>query len=465
MALAPGRTLALRAFGRARRSRSWVRDALRECAPALEVSERDSAFAWRVAMGATLARGFLEARVREHVKRPSSLEPRVRDALILGAFELGYLSTPTGVVVSQWVDAVKAMAPRASGLANAVLRKLAPLREEVRDARVRVRSGDFEAADLERCAGIARWLAERLMRSLGKRSAATLALDLMDAAPTWLVATTRKARVRTLERANLDPHGSALPGIWRIESPSRLEASGVLREGFAVEDHSAFEIALASVPSRGALRLEVGAGRATKALVAARASANGGAPDRFTCVDASEERVEEARRRFLDAGLEARILVGDGRLLDDLLGDERFGMVFLDAPCSGTGTMRRHPEIAWNLEPWKVDPDAPGALPALQLELLKSASRHVEGGGFLLYATCSALDEENERVVRAFLGSAAGADFERGKLEELPIFAEIDSAAKEQLITDGFSGSSFFPRSKAGGPDLHYLAVLRPTRA
>lgn len=83
----------------------------------------------------------------------------------------------------------------------------------------------------------------------------------------------------------------------------------------------------------------------------------------------------------------------------------KFDTVFIDGPCSGTGTMRRHPEIPWRLTENDVTTD----LPKLQLTMLKEAAARVAAGGELIYATCSVFDEENTQVVDAFLNSPEGA--------------------------------------------------------
>ncbi len=461
MPTSPARLLALRAFGRARRTGCWIRDALRDCARNRAISREDRAFAWRLAMGATLARGSVEARVVELVRRPSSLEPRVRDALILGAYELGYFSTPLGIAVDQWVDAVGGVASRARGLANAVLRNLVPLRTEVEGARGRVAAGGYGADDLQRATGLPAWLSERLRNEMGAQDAALLALGLMEAAPTWLVATSPCAREDALDRAGLDPRPEGIPGIWRLDAPSKLEESDALSKGFSVEDRSAYEIALASVPKAGGSRLEVGVGRGTKALVCATALSRLGIHPRLTCVDASAHRLEEARGRFRREGVDATFITGDGRDLDALVGRERYDLVFIDAPCSGTGTMRRHPEIAWNLDPSSIDASKSDSLPALQLELLEAAARHVGPRGHLLYATCSALREENEEVVGAFLEGAAGADFERVAPKDLPGISSLDELARGQLAQDGWSDRIFKTTPRLDGPDLHFLAAFR----
>ena len=87
---------------------------------------------------------------------------------------------------------------------------------------------------------------------------------------------------------------------------------------------------------------------------------------------------------------------------DAMLGEPvKFDTVFIDAPCSGTGTMRRHPEIPWRL----TEKDVAIELPKLQLTMLKEAAARVAAGGELIYATCSVFDEENTQVVDAFLNS------------------------------------------------------------
>ena len=105
--------------------------------------------------------------------------------------------------------------------------------------------------------------------------------------------------------------------------------------------------------------------------------------------------------------------------------------MLLDAPCSGTGTMRRHPEILWNLTP-----DDVSELAALQRALLDEAARHVIPGGTLVYATCSILAEENQQVVDAFLATQPQGEW------------RIDEGSFATLPT-------------LDGPDGHFATVLQ----
>ena len=156
--------------------------------------------------------------------------------------------------------------------------------------------------------------------------------------------------------------------------------------------------------------LEVGQGRGTKTLLLESAAIASGGPCEVTAVEVSPRKSELARRRMEAAGVadHVRSICADGRVLPDELGT--FDLVFLDAPCSGTGTLSRHPEIAWSLAP-----GAPAELAALQAELLAAAAARVAPGGRLVYATCSVLAEENDAVVGAFLADPAAKGFELGR--------------------------------------------------
>jgi 16S rRNA (cytosine967-C5)-methyltransferase len=113
--------------------------------------------------------------------------------------------------------------------------------------------------------------------------------------------------------------------------------------------------------------------------------------------DIDQHRLNAMEERLARAGavVEKRRIGPKGEGMDDLQG--RADIVFVDAPCSGSGTWRRHPEAAWRLTPEMVD-----RLAALQLAILTRAAKLVKPGGRLLYATCSVLDQENGAVVAAF---------------------------------------------------------------
>ena len=129
---------------------------------------------------------------------------------------------------------------------------------------------------------------------------------------------------------------------------------------------------------------------------AARAAGRRG-PSRLVACDVNTKRLDALAPRLVraGAGAEVRRIGPDGEGTDDLHGQA--DLVFVDAPCSGSGTWRRHPEAAWRLTPETV-----ARMAALQGAVLARAARLVAPGGRLVYATCSVLDAENREVAHAF---------------------------------------------------------------
>ena len=136
-----------------------------------------------------------------------------------------------------------------------------------------------------------------------------------------------------------------------------------------------------------------------------------------------------------------------------------FDTVLVDAPCSGTGTMRRHPEIPWRLAEADIQPG--GSLPALQLSLLTAAAARVRPGGALLYATCSVLDAENRDVIAAFLASEQGRAFRLAPVFESPIFSLEAFTGAAKLVRAHEEGDGTFRTAPAPGAyDGHFCARM-----
>lgn len=421
--LSPARRAALALLGERRRRDARARDLLRGAGALDKLDERDRGLATRLVLGVTAAEGALDALVDAHLRRSAHLEPRVRDALRLATFELVYLGTRSDVAVSQGVELVCSVAPRAAGLANAVLRRVAEQDvATVSAARERVAAGACDVSDLALVGALPEWLAERALASLGAGRAAAWARSALEPAAPW-VAVSRACRTEDealalLADAVCEPEVGPLPGSVRLGAPSRLAPSGLVERVVVIPcDLAAQEVALLAAPAPGERVLEVGQGRGTKTLLLENAAIAAGGPCEITAVEVSPRKSALARRRMEAAGVaeHVRCVCADGRALPEDLGT--FDLVFLDAPCSGTGTLSRHPEIAWSLAP-----SAPAELAALQADLLASAAARVAAGGRLAYATCSVLSEENEAIVDAFLASPAGAGFElvRADLTEVP---------------------------------------------
>lgn len=477
--LAPARRAALRLSAECRQRDARAREVLRTSDVMDGLEARDRALATRLVLGVQRARGLCDAVVDAHLTH-GHLEPRVRDALRLSTFELLYLGTPTQVAVSQGVELAAVASRRARGLANAVLRRVAA--EDVpamEAARGRVRAaraeGDVsEAADVALVGALPEWLARELVASLGA-GACALALDAMEPpAPTVAANLSINSEGEAFARladAGLRPSRLPWPGCIALGAQAGLAASGLVEETCVLPaDPAAQMVSWLAAPAENVdAMLEVGQGRATKTLLIAGANRRLGGKVLLACVDSVAFKSRLARERVRTGGLGGRAtcVTLDATRLDtrDVPRELRgtFGQVFVDAPCSGTGTMRRHPEVAWSLGHESVCGGS-ATLPALQLRMLSAAAARVAPGGTLAYSTCSDLRAEDEDVVRAFLASEAGRGFAPLPATEAPCASVL---GQESLrILRAMTGRDGFLRTEGGRAlgldcDGHFLALMR----
>ena len=404
--LAPARRAALRLFSECRRREARARDLLREAPAMAELDPRDRALATRLVLGVIAARGEVDRVVTSHLRARSALEPLVRDALRIAAFEILYLDTPAQVAVSQGVELVRCASRRAAGLGNAVLRRVAD--EDVaalEAAHARVESGDFAASDLQLIGGLPEWLAARAMADLGPEAAATFAVGALEPACASVAANAAKHGIdecrALLATCGCEPELGPVAGSFILGRPSALTPSGLVESCDVLPCDLAAQDVVASLGIRAGERvLEVGQGRGTKSALMAAAGAC------LTSVEVDTKKSALAAARMKAAGVDGRVecVCDDGRELARV--DGAFDLVFVDVPCSGAGTLSRHPEIAWSLTE-----DALADLVGLQLQILRRAATRVADGGRLAYSTCSIFRQEDEDVVDAFLASPEGAPF------------------------------------------------------
>ena len=143
------------------------------------------------------------------------------------------------------------------------------------------------------------------------------------------------------------------------------------------------------------------------------------------------------------------ILIGDATDFSAIKGAPAEGTVdavLVDAPCSGLGTLRRHPEKRWRVHPADID-----SLATLGLKLLSEAARLVRRGGFVVYSTCTLAEMENAGVVRAFLESEDGSAFLVDS-----VAGGVPEAWQRFVTEEGF----FRSLPLTDGPDGHFAARL-----
>ena len=470
--LAPARAAALDLAAQCRRKHARMRDFLRTSHKMDALGEKDRALATRLLLGSVSAVGELDRVLASYLPKRRHLEPKLRDALRLATFEILYLHTPKHVVVSQGVEMARRVSAQATGLANAILRRIATdVSPRVDEAYVRLHAGNDERLleDLSHVSGQPDWLCQKLVASMGASVATSLLLHVLEPAPVYVAL--REGLSQDVLSA-FDPHASIAPQSFFLESPAGLAASDLVAHAKVLPaDISSQLVALLALSGREKTLLEIGQGRGTKTILLLQNAALLNHALHITAIDIDPQKVEIARKRLAEAAVDNQVTSvvfnaaelgareANGELPRGL--SDTFDTVFIDAPCSGAGTLQRHPEIGWSLNEGAVCSD--GILPKVQKDILVAASGKVAAHGTLVYATCSPLYEEDEAVVEAFLATEEGSSFEPEDITESAAFELLSDAGKQVVqkaqTKTGYAHFGYQPDILDA--DQHFLAKLR----
>ncbi len=381
--VSPARVVAFDVLLRVFEDDAYADRALRTVAAAAALDERDRSLAQRLSYGAVQ-----RVRTLDHAietlgrRRVARLDPPVRAALRLGAYQLGFVDgVARYAAVNESVELVRrAGLERAVAFTNAVLRRLAdgirPLVDSLSDSTPGEAGLKHSYPD---------WIAETWWDELG----ADAARELMQAQNEPAATVVRL--VRDEIEGTPDPHVPGARHVARIDERA-------LAEGRIWPQSAASQLVGLTVGAR--------AGERTLDLCAAPGGKATMLAGDVTAVEINEARARELKEtaRRLDAP-NVRVVVADGRELPaELTGFDR---ALVDAPCSGLGVLNRRPDLRWRALP----------LPKLQLELLRSAAERVRTGGALVYSVCTINAEESEDVV-----DAAGLEVDPTLTEEWPQF-------------------------------------------
>jgi 16S rRNA (cytosine967-C5)-methyltransferase len=364
------------------------------------LDQRDRALAHALALISLRRKGDLEAALAKHLKSPlprsATLVPAI---LITGAAQLFFMRVPAHAAIDTAVALSKkdSNARHFAGLVNAVLRKLA--NEPAPEPVPRRNTPD--------------WLWQRWVGSYGEETAQAIAASHLEEPPLDL-------------SVKDDPHrwahelgGVVLPtGSVRLRNyPGRIEdLAGYAQGQWWVQD------AAAAMPAKLLgnildLRvLDICAAPGGKAAQLAAAGAQ------VTAVDISASRMARFKRNMERLNLRPAIRVGDFLKLP---AETTYDAVLLDAPCSSTGTIRRHPDL-----PYVKTPGLIAELGQVQQRMLVHAAQFVKPDGFLVYCTCSLEPEEGENQIEAFLG--AHPEFSRSPIKETDV-----AGMTQVLMRDG----------------------------
>jgi 16S rRNA (cytosine967-C5)-methyltransferase len=362
--VADARAAAFEVLRRVFEDEAYADRALRSASANLDDRERQ--LARQLAYGAVQRVRTIDWAIERIGKRPmAKIDPPVRAALRLGAYQLGYLDgVPHYAAVNESVELVRrARAERAVPFANAILRRLA---ERLRGLLASLPEDDVVEAAIKH--SYPDWVAETWWRDLGRDGA--LACMRAQNEPTETV-------VRRI-RGEIEGEETDVPGAIRVE---RVDEAA-LAEGRVWPQSRASQLVghvVGSVDTDRVLDLCAAPGGKTTMLRGA-----------VTAVEANEGRARELEEnvRLLGA-LDVRVLHADGRALPPELTD--FDRALVDAPCSGLGVLGARPDLRWRSQP----------LPELQLELLRAAVARVRPGGTVTYSVCTINRDEAEAVVDA----------------------------------------------------------------
>jgi 16S rRNA (cytosine967-C5)-methyltransferase len=349
---------------------AYAERAFRGAAETLE--PRDRALAQRLAYGTIQRVRTLDYGIEQLGKRPvAKLDPPVRAALRLGAYQLAFSEVAAHAAVNESVELVRSAGlERAVKFTNAVMRRLGlGLRELVESLQERTP----EEAALRH--SYPDWVAQIWWRDLGAEQAQAL-MRAQNEAPETVV------RLNGLRRGPVvgepDPE---IPGALRVERVDECD----LAVGFVWPQSRGSQLAgLAVGAQEGERVLDLCAAPGGKTTQLAEAAAE------VVAVEKHEGRARELEGICRRLGARnVRVMHADARELSDDLGD--FDRALVDAPCSGLGVLASRPDLRWRAEP----------LPELQRELLQAAAERVRPGGTVTYSVCTINADENEAVVDA----------------------------------------------------------------
>jgi 16S rRNA (cytosine967-C5)-methyltransferase len=421
------RRLAWTALAGSLKSRTSLDDVWEEAARRAGLPARDEALARAIAITAFRRFGTIREALGARLNEGLPSDERMLALLVTGAAQILFLDVPDHAAVATSVEVARG--DRAlmhfAGLVNAVLRRVA-------------RERDAILAGADPLADLPEWLRDRWRASYGEETLQAMAaahrveaavdLTLRDEAGPW---------AERLEAVRL-PTGS----LRLVERTGITDLAGFEEGGWWVQDAAAALPArlLGVQPGERAADLCAAPGGKTLQLAAAGAD--------VVAVDRSGKRLERLQANLKRLGLEAEVRVADVLALPD----DTFDAVLLDAPCSATGTLRRHPDVAW----LKSERDVT-RLADLQARLLDRAADLTRPGGRLVFCTCSLEPEEGERQADAFLarrpdmarvpiepaevGGLEALINGRGELRTLPHLLPGIGAARPGM--DGFFAARF----------------------
>jgi len=406
--------------------------AMRNVSSWSRLEPRERSLANEISLGVLRHRLYLDRALGEVAQELPLKDPRLMDALRMGAYQVLFLGgIPDHAAVDTTVGLVRRIkGPRVAGFVNAALRALVEGREAIREA-----SRTWPA---EERLSIPEWILDSLRAAVGEGWEQEVEL-LNSPSPVTFRCVEGPAAVpqviRELARWNLaareDPR---FPAAILLPPGQGAYETTLFQQGRIVPQDPASQAVISlGLPLRGTLAVELGAGLGTKTeqLLGARTAED----QRVLAVDLSTPRLEQLRARLRNPALATVQADATGRLP---LRRGCAGSVFLDAPCTNLGTIRRHPEVKWWRRPKDIAIHA-----ARQAAMLREAAQLLAPGGRLVYAVCSFVPAEGADLVNAFLDA-------HPRFRAVPVPEDLARPGTPYMLTT----------PSRHGTDLFFAAIL-----
>lgn len=362
-----------------------------------KVADKDKALLQELCFGVLRTLSQLEWLVNKLMARPMKGKQRTIHYLIMvGFYQLLYTRIPPHAVLAETVEgAVAIKRHQFKGLINGVLRQFLREQENL--------LSEAEKSEQRYLHPI--WLLSRLRAAYPEQWQSIVEAN-NQRPPMWLRVNrthhTRDAWLALLEDVGFKgfPH-PRYPDAVRLETPCAVHLLPGFDKGWVtVQDASAQGCVALLDPQDGETILDLCAapgGKTTHIIEAAPQA-------QVMAVDIDETRLSRVHDNLKRLGMSADVKQGDGRYPEQWADGTLFDRILLDAPCSATGVIRRHPDIKW----LRRDKDIP-ELAQLQSDILDAIWPRLKAGGTLLYATCSVLPEENSEQIARFLARTPDA--------------------------------------------------------
>ncbi|OOF58040.1 16S rRNA (cytosine(967)-C(5))-methyltransferase RsmB [Rodentibacter myodis] len=402
-----------------------------------EVKTQDLALLQEICFGVCRVLPRLEQIIQRLVDKPLKGKTRIVHCLLLvGLYQLLYLRVPAHAAVDEVVNATKLLKVDSfRGLVNGVLRRFLREQEDI----LAIVDKHWQTLHPE-------WFVNKLKKAY--RNWREIIEANNQKPPMWLRVNSQKNSTENYRTLLMDTEISAEMGVHpqslRLASPVAVQKLPQFVEGaVTVQDLSAQWAATLLEPQNSEWILDACAapgGKTTHILELAPQA-------KVIALDVEAHRLKRVEENLARLNQQAIVVCGDASQPDDWLGEieqntvksaVKFDRILLDAPCSATGVIRRHPDIKWLRQETDI-----AQLVELQKKILNALWAKLKPNGILLYATCSVLPDENSDQIKAFLAEHAEAEL-------LPLPFDDDQSVV---------GFQFIPQEKSG--DGFYYAKLR----